>query len=110
MKTIVIVATVLSLLINVAYADVATPESTEQHEKNIEICTQNLLAIGKAIEAHKKEHGDFPTWLSDLHPKHLTAANLFLCPSDKEGGKPIYTQNTDPGMPVSYSYELNPRV
>ncbi|RKU12820.1 hypothetical protein C6503_16680 [Candidatus Poribacteria bacterium] len=109
MKAIVIVATLLSLLISFAHADVATPEPAEQHEKNIEMCTQNLLAIGKAIEAHQKEHGDFPAWLSDLYPKHLADANVLLCPSDKEGGKPIYTPSTDPEMPVSYSYELNPQ-
>jgi peroxiredoxin len=109
MKALVIVATVLSLLISFAHADVATPEPGEQHEKNIEICTQNLLAIGKAIEAYQKEHGEFPAWLSDLHPKHLAEANRLLCPSDKAGGKPIYTPNTDPEMPVSYSYELNPQ-
>ena len=109
MKAIVIVATVLSLLVSFAHADVATPEPTEQHEKNIEICTQNLIAIGKAIEVYQKEHGDFPAWLSDLHPKYLAEANQLLCPSDKEGGKPIYTPNTDPEMPVSYSYELNPQ-
>ena len=34
-------------------------------------------------------------------PTHLS--------SDKEGGKPIYTSNTDPEMPASYSYELNPQ-
>ena len=108
MKAIVIVATVLSLLINFTHADVATPEPAEQHEKNIEICTQNLLAMGKAIEAYEKEHGDFPAWLSDLYPKYLTDANVFICPSDKAGGKPIYTPSTDPEMPVSYSYEFNP--
>jgi len=109
MKAIVIVATVLSLLISFAHADVATPEPAEQHEKNIDICTQNLLAIGKAIEAYQKEHGDFPAWLSDLYPKHLSDANVLICPADKEGGKPIYTPNADPEMPVSYSYELNPQ-
>ena len=108
MKAIVIVATVLSLLISFAHADVATPEPTEQHEQNVETCTQNLLAIGKAIEAYQKEHGDFPMWLSDLHPKYLEDANVFICPADTNGGKPIYTRNTDPEMPVSYSYELNP--
>ena len=117
MKAILTVGTVLSLLISFAYAEVATPAETEQHEKNIEICTQNLLTIGKAIEAYEKEHNDFPTWLSDLHPKHLSEANLLqhlseanllLCPADPTGGTPIYTQNTDPEMPVSYSYELNP--
>ncbi len=109
MKAIVTVGIVLSLLVSFAHAEEAIPGPAKQQEKNIEICTQNLLAIGKAIEAYQKAHGDFPAWLSDLHPKHLAEANLLLCPSDKEGGKPIYTPNTDPEMPVSYSYELNPQ-
>ena len=108
MKAIVTVGIVMSLLMNFAYADVATPEPTEQHEKNIEMCTQNLLAIGKAIEAYQKEQGDFPNWLSDLHPKHLADARVLLCPSDDTGGTPVYYQNIDPEMPVSYSYEFNP--
>ncbi len=99
---------VLGLLVNFAQAEVATPEPSEQNKKNIEVCTENLLAIGKAIQAYQKEHGDFPAWLSDIHPKHLTDENVLICPSDKEGGKPIFTQSTDPEMPVSYSYELNP--
>ena len=108
MKVILRLGIVLGLLVNFAYAEVATPEPSEQNEKNIEVCTENLLAIGKAIQTYQKEHGDFPVWLSDLHPKHLTDGNLLICPADKEGGKPIFTQSTDPEMPVSYSYELNP--
>ena len=48
-----------------AFANADTPEEkpseylTEaQSEKNIEICTQNLVAIGKAVEAYKKERID----------------------------------------------------
>ena len=108
MKVIVSIGIALSLLVGFAHAEEATPEPTEQHEQNIQTCTQNLLAIGKAIEAYQKEHGDFPMWLSDLHPKYLVDGNVFICPSDEKGGKPIYTGNTDPEMPVSYSYELNP--
>ena len=107
MKAIVTVGIVLSLLINLAHADVATPAPAEQNDKNIEVCTQNLLAIGKAIEVYQKENGDLPAWLSDLHPKHLADGNALICPSDKEDGKPIYVPNTDPEMPVSYSYEFN---
>ena len=81
---------------------------TEQPEKNIEICTQNLVAIGEAIQAYQKEHGDFPGWLSDLHPKHLAGANTLICPADEEGGKTIFSLNTDPGMPVSYGYQFHP--
>ena len=80
----------------------------EQHEKNIETCTQNLGVIGKAIEAYKKEHGDFPDWLSDLHPKHLADANTLICPADEEGGKTIFSFNADPKMPVSYGYQFHP--
>ena len=108
MKVIVSIGIALSFLVGFAHAEEATPEPTEQHEQNIQTCTQNLLAIGKAIEAYQKEHGDFPMWLSDLHPKYLVDGNVFICPSDEKGGKPIYTGNTDPEMPVSYSYELNP--
>ena len=113
MKAILTVAMVLSLLITIANADSPTEKAREdanmkQHQKNIEICTQNLLVIGKAINAYENDKGDFPEWLSELHPQHLADANALLCPSDKIGGKPIMRQNTDPEMPVSYSYELNP--
>ena len=109
MKVIATIGIVLGLLVSSTHAEVATPEQSEQHEKNIEMCTQNLLAIGKAIDTYEKEHGDFPVWLSDLHPKHLADGNALICPADKEKGKPIFTQSTDPEMPVSYSYELYPR-
>ena len=106
MKVIATIGIVLGLLVSLAHAEVAT---SEQHEKNIEMCTQNLLAIGKAIDTYQKEHSDFPVWLSDLHPKHLADENALICPADKEGGKPIFKQSTDPEMPVSYSYELYPK-
>ena len=79
-----------------------------QADKNIEICKQHLVEIGKAIETYKKEHGDFPEWLSDLHPKHLADANTLICPADEEGGKTIFPMNTDPKMPVSYGYQFHP--
>ena len=43
----------------------------EQQEKYIKLCTQNLVAIGEAIQTYQQEQGDFPEWLSDLHPKYL---------------------------------------
>ena len=78
-----------------------------QADKNIEICKQHLVEIGKAIETYKKEHGDFPEWLSELHPKYLSNASL-LCPADEGSGKPIFSHNADPKMPVSYSYQFHP--
>ena len=79
----------------------------KQDQKYIEICTQNLLAIGKAIQTYKKEHNDFPQWLSDLHPKYLPDANCLLCPADTKGGKPLFLINADPRMPVSYGYQFH---
>ncbi len=76
-------------------------------QKHIEICTQNLLAIGKAIQTYQKEHNDFPQWLSDLHPKYLADANSLLCPADTKGGKPLFLINADPKMPVSYGYQFH---
>ncbi len=76
-------------------------------QKYIEICTQNLLAIGKAIQTYQKEHNDFPQWLSDLHPKYLADANSLLCPADTKGGKPLFLINADPNMPVSYGYQFH---
>ena len=113
MKAILTVAMVIGLPIISVNADTPTEKPNgglmmEQHEKNIEICTQNLVAIGKAIEAYRKEHGDFPDWLSDLHPKHLADANTLICPADEESGKTIFSLNADPKMPVSYGYQFHP--
>ena len=107
MKIILTVGTVLNSLIRFANSEAADPPM-EKNEKNVEICTQNLRAIDKAIHAYQKEHGDFPVWLSDLHPKHLADANILICPADEEGGKTIFSENTDPKMPVSYGYQFHP--
>ena len=114
MKVMLIFGIVLNLLITsavVAEEAAQKPNKTveeTQNMKNIEICTRNLTAIGKAVEAYKKEHGDFPEWLSELHPKYLPDPNRLLCPADELGGKPIFSHNADPKMPVSYGYQFYP--
>ncbi len=80
-----------------------------QVDENVEICKGHLLDLGKAIQAYQKEHGDFPEWLSDLHPQYLPDANTLLCPADEHNGKPNFFINTDPKMPVSYDYQFHPR-
>ena len=82
---------------------------TQEQQKNIEICRQNLLVISEAIHAYQSEQGDLPEWLSDLHPKYLTDPNILICPADTSGGKAGYPLNVDPKMSVSYGYEFNPR-
>ena len=81
--------------------------AVKQKKTNIEICTHNLQEIGKAIQTYHKEHGDHPELLSDLHPKHLTDANVLICPADKKGGKSYYPQLADPNKSVSYDYQLH---
>ena len=96
------------------------------HERNIELCTQNLLTIGKAIQTYQKEHEDFPEWLSDLHPKYLADAHVFICPADDKEGQTGFDPNIDfvaisraigttsslrdidSKMPMSYGYQLAP--
>ena len=80
----------------------------EQQQKNIEICTQKLLAIGKAIQTYQKDNEYLPEWLSDLHPKYLPDASILICPADTHGGIAPYTINIDPKMSVSYGYQFHP--
>ena len=84
------------------------PVNTEKTEKEVEGCKRHLLQIGKALQTYQKEHDDFPQWLSDLDPKYLPEANFLLCPADRNGGRPIFSSNTDPKMPVSYGYQFHP--
>ena len=113
MTAILTVAIAIGLPITSVNADTPAEKPNEglmreQHEKNIEVCTQNLVAIGRAIEVYKKEHSDFPEWLSDLHPNHLADAKVLICPADEEGGQTIFSLNADPKMPVSYGYQFHP--
>ena len=81
---------------------------TEQESKNLKICTQNLASIGEALQTYEKEHGDFPEWLSKLHPKYLTNAGSLICPADEDQGIPVLPYNTDTNLPVSYNYDCDP--
>lgn len=81
---------------------------TEQESKNLKTCTHNLAAIGEALQTFEKEHGDFPEWLSELHPKFLTNPKALICPADEEQGVPILSYNTAPNLPVSYNYDCDP--
>ena len=83
--------------------------NVEQTDRNVETCKQQLLAIGKAIQAYQKEHGDFPEWLSELHPKYLPDENILLCPADEYGGKTYFLINKDPKMSMSYDYQFHPQ-
>ncbi|MCG9133838.1 redoxin domain-containing protein [Candidatus Poribacteria bacterium] len=116
MKITLTVGIALSLLVTSAAAQVRIPAerlekifvpTPEQQEKNIEICTQNLIKLGKSIEVYLEVNGDYPEWLSDLyHPKYLPEPDVLTCPSDRMGGRAGFARNIDPKMPVSYGYQF----
>lgn len=99
----------MSLLFILAFCFGAQSEEPLDAE-NIEICTKNLVEIGKALQAYQEKHGDFPEWLSDLYPEYLKDEKLLLCPADSALGDPAYPQAKDPKLPVSYVYEFNPSM
>ena len=84
--------------------------NAEAHQNDVKRCRQKMVAIGEAIEAYQQEQGDFPEWLSDLHPKYLADEAVLICPADNVEGKAVLeTSNRDPRLPVSYGYAFHPR-
>lgn len=101
---IFILCITLSVMISLVSAE-DTPNQ-DSNTKHVELCSNNLQEIGKAIQTYKDEHGEFPDWLSDLHDKHLSDKNILICPSDINDGKVLYSRAVDPNLPVSYNYEF----
>ncbi len=116
MKAVLTIWIVWSLLITAAIAqeqvipairlEEAIVPTPEQEEKNLEVCTQNLIKLGKSIEVYLEVNGDYPEWLSDLyHPRYLPDPDVLICPADISGGIALFSANIDPKMPVSYGYQ-----
>ena len=83
-------------------------QNTEQEKNFINMCTENLNAIGEAVQLYLNENDEYPEWLSDLHPKYLNDVEHLLCPADKEGGKPFFSFNQDSNLQSSYDYQFHP--
>lgn len=81
---------------------------TQTEIQKVNACAYNLNAIGKALQAYENANGEFPEWLSDLHPEYLEEAHVFVCPADEDNGVSILPYDTDPKFPVSYNYDCNP--
>jgi tetratricopeptide (TPR) repeat protein len=78
-------------------------------------CTRQLQAIGRALAAYQRDHGELPPHLSDLYPRYLTDKKLLHCPADASPGEaglegkvpaPI-APPADPRLPISYSYTMS---
>ena len=81
----------------------------EHDRKNIDNCIENLLVIGKAIQAYYNDHDDFPEWLSNLQPNYLSDKQILVCPADEKGGETVASFNADPKKQISYEYQFHPK-
>jgi len=78
-------------------------------------CTRQLQAIGRALAAYQRDHGELPPQLSDLYPRYLTDKKLLHCPADPSPGEPglegkvppPIAPPADPKLPISYSYTMS---
>jgi len=72
--------------------------------EDCELCKKNLAKIGEAILAYRKEHKDIPNWLSDLVPKYLPDAAVFICPVTTKTDRLSPFGVLDPKIRCSYLY------
>lgn len=72
-------------------------------------CRAQMDQIAAAIGAFRDATGEaYPVWLSALVDDYLPADALLLCPADEAGGDSLAARAQDPGLSVSYLYELSP--
>ncbi len=83
-------------------------QNVEQEKRIINLCTQNLNTIGKAVQLYLNDNDDYPEWLSDLHPNYLQDASNLICPADKENGQVFHSFNEDKNRSISYDYQFHP--
>ncbi|MXV77385.1 redoxin domain-containing protein [Candidatus Poribacteria bacterium] len=108
------------LLISNYSTDVLAQNSDQElaEDAHTVTCTEHLHEIGKALKAYHKDHGKYPKWISDLHPKYLKDSAHLFCPADKENGNPKLRGNpryvpnpeVDGKIPGSYDYQLHPSL
>ncbi len=87
----------------------ATPvlaQTAEPSPQEKEIDQQQLRQIYQAIQAYRKDHGDLPTWLSDLVPKYLPDAGVLVSPVEERTGRSVLWGYADPKARTSYVYEF----
>jgi hypothetical protein len=50
-------------------------------------CTNNLRQFLLSTQMYMNDFNDYAPWLSNLYPKYLDAAKVYVCPSDPNSGK-----------------------
>src|SRR5436190_23346364 len=86
---------------------VAASEDEVMGPDALVICTEQLRALGRALDNYQRQHGELPPHLSDLYPQYVDNLALFHCPTDPSSGDPLFSELADPKMPISYVYALN---
>src|SRR5438876_3907328 len=76
-------------------------------QKPLEVCTQHLHAISRALAAYERDRGELPPHLSDLYPRYLPDKTLLSCPSDLSPGTGAFSGADDPQIPNSYLYPMS---
>ena len=72
-------------------------------------CDRHLKAIGRALDAYRRDHKTWPANLSDLYPRYIPDRSIFHCPADRTPGSvDPFAKTRDPKLPnCSYLYELS---
>lgn len=83
---LLVVVAIIAILAGLLFPVFATARR-KGYEAN---CISNLRQIGMATNMYLEEYGAPPWWFHNLHPKQVTASDIFTCPadawSDSEGG------------------------
>lgn len=105
-------AAVVSLVATIAAPSVGAPAAPRDVAGQ---CTRQLQAIGRALAAYRRDHGELPPQLSDLYPGYLTDRKRLHCPADPSPGEPglegkvpaPIAPPSDSRLPISYSYTMS---
>jgi uncharacterized GH25 family protein len=81
-------------------------QGLEPSAQEKEIDQQHLRQIYQAIQAHRKDHADLPTWLSDLVPQYLPDPAVLVSPFEERTGRSALWGYADPKARTSYVYEF----
>ena len=93
---------------------VARPETTDPKADALlagekEISKQRMMRIYDAIQTYRKEHHEFPRFLSELYPKYLSDTNDFLCPTAVRLHQELLPFQRDPNLRTHFGYSFPPR-
>jgi tetratricopeptide (TPR) repeat protein len=86
----------------------ATQAAVARERVQLATCKRHLEAIGRAMQAYRRDHREFPEQLSDLYPRYLKDKSALHCPADPTPGDPgLPVLPHDSRIPTSYLYGMS---